>query len=245
MRPTPVRLGRLHGAFRATAHPAVLRSAMASPPDHHDPAAPPPPWIVAIGASGRAGLHDARALLAALPPTLDAAVLVVVHQSFDRLSHLREYLAHATDMPVVVAAEGERFEPGRCYIGEPAAHLTLAARGFGGLVADPGAAHRNRTIDLLFRSLAARGGDRVVGVVLSGALDDGARGLAAIHAAGGRTMVVTRDSPHRPGMPESAIAHDDPIDCIGSPRRIAEAIHRLVGAGHGQPGDHAQRSSEP
>src|ERR671938_1120049 len=116
-------------------------------PSSSDRAPAPPSWLVAIGASGRAGLHDLKALVAALAPATNAVVLIAVHQAVDWPGHLRAYLAGATAMPVHVAGEGERFERGHCYIGEPAAHLTLAARSFGALVADPKAEHRNRTID--------------------------------------------------------------------------------------------------
>jgi chemotaxis response regulator CheB len=187
-----------------------------------------PPWFIGIGASGKAGIHDVQALLSALMPGMNAVILVVIHQAFDHRSYMRDLLTCSTSMPVIVAEEGEHFERGCCYIGEPAAHLTLAALSFGKLVDDPTAYHRNRTVDLLFRSVAAYGGKRVIGVVLSGALDDGSRGLAAIHEAGGKTMVVTPTGPGRPGMPENAIDYHGPIDCRGSPQQIADAIHRLV-----------------
>jgi two-component system chemotaxis response regulator CheB len=124
--------------------------------------------------------------------------------------------------------EGQSFEAGTVYIGEPAAHLVLAERSFGELVQDPGFAYRNRTIDLLFRSVAAHAKPHVIGVVLSGSLDDGSRGLASIHAAGGLTMVITPDSPTPPGMPENAIGYDGPIDLIGSPTQIAAGISRAM-----------------
>ena len=114
------------------------------------------------------------------------------------------------------------------YIGEPSQHLTLAARSFGQIVDDPGQAYRNRTVDLLFRSVADHGGGRVIGVILSGSLDDGARGLAAIHAAGGLTMVLTPYHPARRGMPENAIAYDGPIDLVGASPEIARAIVEAV-----------------
>jgi two-component system, chemotaxis family, protein-glutamate methylesterase/glutaminase len=140
---------------------------------------------VAVGASGGEGLDDLRELLAALPHPVAAVVMVVLHRPVDRISHLRDVLAAATPAPVVIARQGEILEPGRIYVGEPADHLTLVAGGAAGLVHGPGNEHRNRTVDLLFRSLAARAGPSAMGVVLSGALDDGARGLASIHAGGG------------------------------------------------------------
>jgi two-component system chemotaxis response regulator CheB len=179
---------------------------------------------VAIGASGGEGLDDIRALLQALPHPLAAIVMVVLHRPVDRISHLRAALAAATLTPVIVAREGERLEAGRIYIGEPAQHLTLIGGGAAGLVPGPGNEHRNRTVDLLFRSLAARAGPAVIGVVLSGSLDDGSRGLAAIHDAGGVTMVLTPDGGSRHGMPENAIGYDGPIDVIGSPGAIAREI---------------------
>lgn len=190
---------------------------------------PPGPWYVAVGASGSDGLRDIGVLLAALPASLDAVVLVVLHRAWDKISHLRAVLATASAMPVVIAAHGERFRPGTVYVGEPADHLTLAARSFGVLVEDPGRLHRNRTVDLLFRSVAAHGEGRVVGVVLSGSLDDGARGLAAIHAAGGATMVIGPADRATPGMPENAVAYDGPIDVVGSAAVIARAIIARVG----------------
>jgi two-component system chemotaxis response regulator CheB len=138
------------------------------------------PWFIAIGASGSKGMLDIQALLMALRPGIDAVVLIVLHRSFSFPSELPDILARKTGLRVVLARDGERFERGFCYIGEPAAHLSLAARSFGKLVDDPQASHRNRTIDLLFRSVAAHGGQRVIGVILSGALDDGADPVRAV-----------------------------------------------------------------
>ncbi|MCJ2111572.1 chemotaxis protein CheB [Methylobacterium sp. E-025] len=186
------------------------------------------PWFVAVGASGAEGISDIKVLLHTLLPSLPAVVLIVLHRPWDRISHLREVLARDSNLPVVIAAQGERFEHGVAYIGEPADHLTLAAKSFGAIVGDPHRLHGNRTVDLLFRSVAAHGGHRMIGVILSGSLDDGSRGLAAIHAAGGLTMVLTPSAQPRPGMPENAIAYDGPIDVIGSPHDIAAAIEKAV-----------------
>jgi two-component system chemotaxis response regulator CheB len=79
-------------------------------------------------------------------------------------------------------------------------------------------------VDLLFNSVAAYAGNGMIGVVLSGSLDDGSRGLAAIRKAGGLSMVLTPAGPPERGMPENAIKFDGPISLIGSSKEIAEAI---------------------
>ena len=186
------------------------------------------PYFIAIGASGREGLCDLRDLLQALPARLPAVVLAVLHRPSDRISHLREVLARRSALPVMVPDENEQFQVGTCYIGEPAAHLSLAARSRVRLIEGPHNKYRNRTVDLLFSSVAAHARMRAIGVVLRGALSDGSRGLAAIHLAGGVTMVVgTRGTPAA-GMPCNATNYDGPIDFIGSIDEIAAEIVQQV-----------------
>jgi chemotaxis response regulator CheB len=106
-------------------------------------------------------------------------------------TRLQAILAQNSRLPIVIAAQGERFEAGTVYIGKPSEHLTLAAHSFGALTDVPYRQYGGRTVDLLFKSVAAHAGKCMIGVVLSGALDDGSRGLAAMHDAGGLTMVLT------------------------------------------------------
>ncbi len=185
------------------------------------------PRFIAIGASGSEGLGDIRRLLALLTKPVPAIVMVVLHRPSDKLSHLREVLARGSGLSIVVATEAERLEEAVCYIGEPDGHLTLVDTHIAHLV--PGARHvlRGRTIDTLFESLAAHAGTRAIGVVLSGALDDGSRGLAAIHAAGGLTMVLEPGRKPR-GMQQNAIEFDGPISNIGRPAAIAAAINLAI-----------------
>jgi chemotaxis response regulator CheB len=96
------------------------------------------------------------------------------------------------------------------------------------LISDPKRAHRNRTVDLLFNFLVVLGGQRTIGIVLSGSLDDGSRGLAEIHDAGGYTMVLRREGQLRPGMPENARAYDGPVDVVGDVPAIAKAVKGLL-----------------
>jgi two-component system, chemotaxis family, protein-glutamate methylesterase/glutaminase len=132
-------------------------------------------------------------------------------------------------MPVEIAAEGERFRAGRCYIGEPDDHLSLAAKSNVRLVEGGDNKHRNRTVDSLFNSVATHARERGIGVVLSGSLDDGSRGLAAIGHAGGVTMVITKGGEAERGMPMNAEAYDGPIDVLGTAGAIAQQIVRRVG----------------
>lgn len=186
-----------------------------------------PHYFIAVGASGDEGLNDLKELLRALGrPTL-AVVLVVLHRPSDKLSALQEVLARSCDMPVVVAEQAERLEPGTCYIGEPDQHLTLVARNLAGLIPGAGNRLRNRTIDALFISVAEHAGPRTIGVVLSGSLDDGSRGLAAIHAAQGLTMVLDPGLKAR-GMQQNAIDFDGPISFIGDAEEIADIIGRVL-----------------
>jgi two-component system chemotaxis response regulator CheB len=187
------------------------------------------PWTVAVGASGGEGLQDLRDLLHEWSG-LDAVVMIVLHRRWTAISQLREVLQRSSRMPVIVADEDERLRPGRVYIGEPVNHLTLIARTMGTVTSDPDQTHRNRTVDLLFNSLAAFGGMRIIGIVLAGSLDDGSRGLAAINQAGGLTMVVTPSKSLR-DMPGNAITYDGPIDVIGSIQMIARAVESTISGG--------------
>jgi two-component system chemotaxis response regulator CheB len=154
-----------------------------------------------------------------VPGTLQAVVMVVLHRGWNRPTQLRAVLAYNSALPIIIAAHGERLEVGNVYIGEPSEHPTLAARG-----EDPKRRYGGRTVDVLFASVAAHAGARATGVVLAGSLDDGSRGLAAIHHAGGMTIVVTPAPAPEKGVPENAIQYDGPIDLIGDPWRIAQAI---------------------
>jgi two-component system, chemotaxis family, protein-glutamate methylesterase/glutaminase len=184
----------------------------------------PAPFFVALGASGSEGLDDIIAVLRALVKPVPAVMMVVLHRPSDQISHLREILARACDLPVVIASEAEILKPGVCYVGEPDGHLTLMDKHLAHLVAGADHRLRNATIDALFDSLASHAADRAIGIVLSGALDDGARGLAAIDAAGGMSMVLEPGSKPR-GMQQNAIDYGAPIGFVG----IAEAIAAQVG----------------
>jgi two-component system chemotaxis response regulator CheB len=231
---------------RLSASPAFPRRPLTTvdhrDPGHQAPSCPPasaPPGgdeppdgaadarrFIAIGASGGEDLSDIADLLQAVPKPVRAVVLVVLHRPRGRISHLQQVLARRCGMPVAVAREGERFVAGTCYIGEPDHHLTIMGRSLDHRVHGAQESLRNRTIDALFTSLAAYAGQRAVGIVLPGALDDGSRGLAAIHAAQGLTMVL--DPSVRPrGLQQNAIEHDGPIGFVGTAGEIAATLGKV------------------
>ncbi len=130
---------------------------------------------IVIGASA-GGVDALRALTASLPADLPAAVLAVTHLSANSQSRLAEILNRAGPLPAQPASDGDLVADGRLYVAVPDHHL---------LVVDDHirlsrTAKQNRTrpaVDVLFRSAARWFGPRAIGVVLSGALDDGANGL--------------------------------------------------------------------
>lgn len=182
-------------------------------------------WFVAIGASGSDGFLSIGHLLRELPPLPNATVLIVLHRGSQQPSHLAELLGRQASMPVAIASNFLQLKRECCYVGEPANHLTLAAQGFVRLVQDQFAdQHRNRTIDLLLSSVARHAQVKAIGVILPGALDDGSRGLAAIHHAGGLTMALRPQANHNSDMPRNAIAYDGQIDLVGDVAEIAASI---------------------
>jgi two-component system chemotaxis response regulator CheB len=190
-------------------------------------------WIVAIGASGSQGLDDIKALLRELPCNTAGIIMVVLHRPWHHLSYLHAILTNATALPVIIAADGEHLETGTVYIGEPSQHMTLGADKCCKVIDDPDRNHGNRTIDLLFKSVAANAGPQMIGVILSGTLDDGSRGLAAIHDAGGITMVRSPSNPPGDAMPKSAIKFGSSAiskpSLLASARPAAEKTRRLDG----------------
>jgi len=116
---------------------------------------------------------------------------------------------------------------GACYIGEPSQHLMVGA----GLHADllPDHRYTTRNIDQLFISLARHYGPRTIGVVLSGQLDDGTRGLAAIKRAGSIAMVQSPKEAAYPDTPRNAIKYDGAVDLVAPIPDLAEEIIRLTG----------------
>lgn len=174
--------------------------------------------IIVIGASA-GGLAAIDALIGQLRPDLPATIFVVQHMAADATGDalLHQLQDHA--LPCKVAEDGERFARGTIYLAPPDHHMLVKARTI--LVTKGARENRNRpAIDPLFRSAAVAHGPRVIGVVLTGMLDDGTSGLVAIHRCAGVTVIqAPADAPY-PEMPQSAldnaeVDHSVPLASLG------------------------------
>lgn len=162
--------------------------------------------IVVIGASA-GGVEALRNLCSRLPADLPASVLVVQHISPSAPSVMARLLGRASTLPVSAAVEGQPLQRGHIYVSVPDRHLLLR-RGRILVRRGPYENHTRPAVDALFRSAAAAYGSRVIGVVLTGALDDGTDGLIAIKRGGGTCVVQAPDDAAWPSMPQHAIDRD-------------------------------------
>lgn len=158
--------------------------------------------IVVIGAS--AGGVEAISLIAAeLPRDLRAAVLIVLHLARGR-SVLPEILTRVGRLPATHPVDGETLRYGRIYVAPPDHHLTVDGPTVR-IQHGPTENGVRPAVDPLFRSAARTFGSRVIGIILTGSLDDGTAGMAAVKEAGGVTVVQDPMEAFAPSMPRSAL----------------------------------------
>lgn len=194
--------------------------------------------IVTIGASS-GGVEALRDLAAGLPEGLPAAVFVVVHLPEGISSALPRILDRAGPLKALSPEDGEPIRNGRVYVAPPGSHL-LMEEGRVRLGRGPRENFHRPAVDPLFRTAALAYGPRVIGVVLTGARDDGASGLRAIKGRGGLAVVQDPEDALFSGMPESALRYADVDHCVPL-RAMAPLLDRLCrepaqeGGGHPVP----------
>lgn len=183
--------------------------------------------IVVIGCSA-GGVEALPRIVQQLPPDLAGAILVVKHLAPTGTPYLVSILRRTSKVPVRWAEQGARIERGCIIVAPPDTHLILS-NCHAQLTKGPRENHARPSINKLFRSAAAGYGSRVIGVLLTGMLEDGVSGLQAIREAGG--IVIVQDPldaafPELPTRALQALVPDRtlPIDAIGA------AIIALVGA---------------
>lgn len=186
--------------------------------------------IVAIGGSAGSGAV-LRKIVAGLPADLPASILVSTHVPAQGASFLLETLSSGAGLPVAQAVDGQPVERGRIYVAAPDRHLLLIGET---IRLGPGARENmaRPAIDPLFRSAALSFGSRAVGVVLTGILNDGAAGLAAIKARGGTTVVQHPLDAEADEMPLAALEAAE-IDYVASADDLAATLTAIVAADAG------------
>ena len=181
--------------------------------------------IVVIGASA-GGVYALKELITALPAEFPASIFIVLHVSANEPSYLPDILNHAGKLPAAHPVDGEPIQPGHIYIAPPDHHLLLEANQL--LVKRGPKENRFRpSIDALFRSAAYTFGPRVIGVVLTGMLDDGTSGMWSINRLGGVTVVQQPQEAPYPSMPKSVLQHVE-VDYNVPVSQLACLLARLV-----------------
>jgi two-component system chemotaxis response regulator CheB len=178
-----------------------------------------------IGTSA-GGVDALRSIVATIPRDINAAIFVVLHIGTHR-SDLPRLLASSGDVPAVHARDGDAIVPGLITVAPPDHHMILE-NGRVVLTRGPRENWARPAIDPLFRSAAHSYGRDVIGVLLTGGLNDGTAGLFAIKAALGTTIVQDPADCQAPNMPQSAIANVE-IDYIVPLAAISELLVRLAG----------------
>jgi two-component system, chemotaxis family, protein-glutamate methylesterase/glutaminase len=159
---------------------------------------------VVIGASA-GGVEALSQLLPALPAGLRVPVLIVIHLPRDRPSLLPEIFARKCGLPVREAEDKESLQAGTVYFAPANYHLLVDQGPQCALSADDPVHNSRPSIDVLFESASEVYGDRLMGVILTGANEDGAQGLASIHDRGGVTVVESPETAKSPLMAISAL----------------------------------------
>ncbi|MBW4678877.1 MAG: chemotaxis protein CheB [Microcoleus vaginatus WJT46-NPBG5] len=185
--------------------------------------------IIVIGASA-GGVDALSNLVRELPSELPAAIFIVLHVSANARSLMADILNRVGALKAVPAKDGEVIEHGHIYIAPPNHHLLIKS-GYIRLSQGPKENCHRPAVDPLFRTAARAYGRRVVGVILSGTLDDGTAGLMAVKSRGGVAIVQSPEEAMFSGMPKSAINnvsvdHVLPISEIAA--RLVQLADQLV-----------------
>ncbi|BDA72257.1 CheB methylesterase [Calothrix sp. PCC 7716] len=182
--------------------------------------------IIVVGASA-GGVEALTYLVKNLPSDLNAIIFVILHVPSEGTSVLPRILNRAKRLPAHHPKDGEVIEPGHVYVAPPGYHL-LVKSGYVNLVRGPKENNHRPAIDPTFRTAARAYDGRVIGVILTGALDDGTAGLAAVKIRGGLAVVQDPSDALYSGMPSSAIENVDDIDHIVPLSSIPSLLVDLV-----------------
>lgn len=182
--------------------------------------------VVVIGASA-GGFEAIKLLVSRLPADLDASIFIVWHIAPDLTGVLPHVINRLGKMPAHNARDGEPIKTNQIYIAPPDYQMILEKD----IVRTTHGPKENRfrpAIDPLFRSAAYNFGNRVIGVILTGALDDGSAGLWAVKDCGGIAIVQDPKDAEVSSMPQNALRAVKNADYKVPVNEIADIIVRLV-----------------
>jgi two-component system chemotaxis response regulator CheB len=189
------------------------------------------PWggreidAIVIGTSA-GGVEALSTVLPALPAGVRTPVFVVLHLPREKPSLLVDIFTPKCALPIREAEDKEPIEPGTVYFAPPDYHLLIDEGPALALSADDAVHFSRPSIDVLFESAAEMYGARLLGIILTGASEDGASGLDAIRRAGGCTVVQQPETAQVALMTEAALRRG-PADFVLPLERIAELLRTL------------------
>jgi two-component system chemotaxis response regulator CheB len=181
--------------------------------------------IIVIGASA-GGVEALEVLVRGLPPDLPAALFVVLHIPADAPSVLPAILSRRGRLPATHPADGEEIKNGHIYVAPPDHHLVVE-RDKVRVVKGPRENRHRPSVDVLFRSAAVAYGPSVIGVILSGTMDDGVVGLQSVKACGGVAVVQDPEDALYSSMPENALEKVS-VDFKVPAIRMGRLLGRLI-----------------
>lgn len=173
------------------------------------------------------GVDALKRLLPALPASFPLPLLVVIHLARESDDGLALLLDTYSAVRVKEADEGEPLQPGVVYFAPANYHLLVEKDKRVALSTDPPVHFARPSVDVLFESAAAAYGRALIGIVLTGAANDGAAGLARIKRAGGYTIVQDPDDAEMDSMPLSALELSQP-DAVVTLAQLPELLQRLA-----------------
>jgi two-component system, chemotaxis family, protein-glutamate methylesterase/glutaminase len=184
--------------------------------------------LIAIGTS-LGGLSALKTLLGALPQDFSAALAIVQHRHRESDPGLGSFLQQFTVLPVHEVEDKERIQPGHVYLA-PADYHLLVEYGYFSLSVDEPVSYARPSIDVLLESASDSYNEHVIGVILTGANQDGVQGLATLKARGGMTIVQAPDTAESPVLPRAAIAAVA-VDAVLPLAQIATRLMHLCAVG--------------
>ena len=185
--------------------------------------------LIVIGASA-GGIKAISKVIQGISETIDAAILIVLHVSHKSSAHnISEIFQRSTALECLVASDGVEIERGKIYLAPPEHHLIVSDHLLH-LTKGPEENKYRPSIDVLFRSAAVHFSNKIIGIILTGMLDDGTSGMWAIKRSGGACIVQDPNQAEYPDMPLSVINNMD-VDFVSELGLIGGLLTELTSFG--------------